>query len=336
MDFLNGAVSIGRWFDVTVRIHILFILYAGFRLYSAGSDWREEAIFITMLFGIVLLHEFGHCFGARSVGGRAHDILLWPLGGLAFAEAPMTPWAQFVTVAAGPAVNVVLATGSALVLFGSTGQFDPRFLIPFSGAWFWPGTTEVWQLYLTMFLAINLLLFWFNMLPVYPMDGGQLLRAILWKPMGLQRATMLAAQAGVVGGAGFVVYGIMNQFFMLIILGLFGASSAWQQYQAARHGHIQEDFGYAARTRGPAGRQRTGGWFGRRSGSSAPANPNPGGWERRTDEAADFAVEVDRILRKVHEHGIASLSYIERQKLERHSAALREREIEERRLRNET
>ncbi|MBK8913962.1 MAG: hypothetical protein IPM64_05035 [Phycisphaerales bacterium] len=336
MDFLNSAVPIGRWFDVTVRIHVLFILYAGFRLFGAGAEWRDEAIFITMLFGVVLLHEFGHCFGARSVGGRAHDILLWPLGGLAFAEAPMTPWAQFVTVAAGPLVNVVLAAGTAALLFATTGDFSPRFFIPFSMMWYWPGSDSEWQLYAGMFLRINLLLFWFNMLPVFPMDGGQLLRAILWKPMGLRSATMLSAQVGIVGGAAFIVYGVMNQFFMLIILGLFGASSAWQQYVAARHGHIQEDFGYASRVRGPTLRQRAGGWLGRREAPSGPVNPNPGGWERRAAEQAEFSAEVDRILRKVHEHGIASLSYIERQKLERHSAMLREGEEQERRMRNET
>jgi len=60
------------------------------------------------LFVIVLLHEYGHCFAARSVGGNAEEIILTPLGGLAMAYAPHDPWARFVTVIGGPLVNVAI------------------------------------------------------------------------------------------------------------------------------------------------------------------------------------------------------------------------------------
>ena len=59
-----------------------------------------------LLFGIILLHEFGHCFGARYVDGDAKEVLIWPLGGLAFVDVPHTPRALFIATAAGPAVNV--------------------------------------------------------------------------------------------------------------------------------------------------------------------------------------------------------------------------------------
>lgn len=107
MDFLNGSFPLFRFAGISVRIHILFILFIGMRLLDGRGNFESELIFLTMLFGVVLLHEFGHCFGARAVGGDAENILLWPLGGLAYANAPMTPWAQFVTVACGPLVNVV-------------------------------------------------------------------------------------------------------------------------------------------------------------------------------------------------------------------------------------
>jgi len=61
-----------------------------------------------LLFFSVLLHEFGHCFAARSVDGEANEVLLWPLGGLAKCELPHSAWAHFVTAAGGPAVNVLL------------------------------------------------------------------------------------------------------------------------------------------------------------------------------------------------------------------------------------
>jgi Zn-dependent protease len=73
-----------------------------------------------LLFVSVLLHELGHCFGARAVDGDANDVLLWPLGGLAFAEVPHTPRAHFITTAAGPAVNLLLCSIVCLALAVST------------------------------------------------------------------------------------------------------------------------------------------------------------------------------------------------------------------------
>ena len=60
------------------------------------------------LFAIVLTHEFGHQFACRSVGGKTHDIILWPLGGVAYVSPPQRPGAQLWSIAAGPLVNVLL------------------------------------------------------------------------------------------------------------------------------------------------------------------------------------------------------------------------------------
>src|SRR5207248_2419203 len=78
--------------------------------------WIDAAIFMLILFVSVLLHEFGHCFAARSVGGDAQEVLLWPLGGLANVDVPARPLAHFLTAAAGPAVNIVLAVLAGLLL----------------------------------------------------------------------------------------------------------------------------------------------------------------------------------------------------------------------------
>ena len=128
MDFLNGSFRVGRLFGITIRVHILFVIWIAWRLIASGDGWQFHAAFLGMLFGIVLLHEFGHCFGARSVGGFAENILMWPLGGLAYAHAPMTPWAQFVTVASGPLVNVGFCVLAGVVhcFFGDVKD-DPLF-----------------------------------------------------------------------------------------------------------------------------------------------------------------------------------------------------------------
>src|ERR1035438_6221634 len=60
------------------------------------------------LFAIVLTHEFGHQLSCRQVGGQTHDIVLWPLGGVAYVSPPQRPGAQLWSIAAGPLVNVVL------------------------------------------------------------------------------------------------------------------------------------------------------------------------------------------------------------------------------------
>src|SRR6188474_824206 len=147
---LNWSFPIGTIFGIRVRVHILFLLLVLFRawpdveLTRQGVDAAEQILqnmrWIGLLFGSVLLHEFGHCFGCRSVGGRADDILMWPLGGLAFCDPPQRPWPEFVTVACGPLVNVVLAGGSYLMLIAWLGAAAmPVSLDPFH-----PWTAAYW------------------------------------------------------------------------------------------------------------------------------------------------------------------------------------------------
>src|SRR5207253_7891282 len=105
---LMWSPTIGHVSGVRIRVHMLFILYIVFELIGAGSAFFTTAHYLFILFGSVFLHELGHCFTARRVGGSADDVLMWPLGGLATVDAPRTPWPQFLVVAGGPAVNVVL------------------------------------------------------------------------------------------------------------------------------------------------------------------------------------------------------------------------------------
>lgn len=317
MDFLNGSFPLFRFAGISVRIHILFILFIGMRLLDGRGNFEAELIFLTMLFGVVLLHEFGHCFGARAVGGDAENILLWPLGGLAYANAPMTPWAQFVTVACGPLVNVVFFLASAAILILATGDWGVIGWNPF-GDWGVRYITADWQRWLAIFFQINYMLFLFNMLPFFPMDGGQLFRTFIWPFFGLRLATIYAAQLGLGGAALFGVWGLTQGRTMLVVMALFGGMTCWQHLRAAQHGYVVEDYSPPR-----VGRRGGGFWSrlfgGRRSEpfSRPMENPNPGGWERRMNEEERIEAEVDRILKKVSEEGVQSLTYVERQTLER-------------------
>ena len=129
-DPFRWSVPLGRLFGVAVRIHVWFPVFALMLILRVAFQpppeppappplpnlWVDACIILVLLFVAVLLHELGHCFGARLVDGDAHEVLLWPLGGLAAVEVPHTPRAHFVTAAAGPAVNLVLCCAMALVL----------------------------------------------------------------------------------------------------------------------------------------------------------------------------------------------------------------------------
>ncbi len=333
MDFLGGSIRIGRLFDVDVRVHMLYLIWMGLELARAGDSWRIELLFLGLLFFIILVHEFGHCFGARAVGGDARQILMWPLGGLAYAHAPMTPWAQFVTVAAGPLVNVIFCVGAALALMISTGQVGVVPLNPLNGPMLFRDFAP-WQDYVAWFYWINLMILCFNLLPIYPLDGGQLFMTILWPWIGLHRATDVACKIGIGGAVVLGVLAIQHERFMLLAIAFFGAMTCWQRLQALKYGMVVDEriagIAHVRRQRGASWWSRM---FGRRTHEPRPRpkpptteNPNPGAWQATLREDTRLDHEVDRILQKVHDHGMRSLTYIERQTLERATRMRQERE----------
>src|SRR5438128_2513786 len=120
-DPFSWSFSLGRLFGVSVRIHIFFpviaaalVLRAAFAKDADPRVWVDASVVVLMLFVAVLLHEFGHCLGARLVDGDASEVLLWPLGGLASVEVPHTWGAHLITAAAGPLANVALCVISAI------------------------------------------------------------------------------------------------------------------------------------------------------------------------------------------------------------------------------
>lgn len=129
-DPINWALPIYRLFGILVRVHLFFPIVAlgvFLRLSSQAGNLISDGelfVFVVVLpFLLVLLHEYGHCFAARSVGGTADQILMWPLGGLAFVTCPETPRANFITTIAGPMVNLVICVICSLALLA--GGYSP-------------------------------------------------------------------------------------------------------------------------------------------------------------------------------------------------------------------
>ena len=148
---------------------------------------------LALLFLSVLLHEFGHCFGARSVNGDASEVLLWPLGGLANVDVPNTPRTHFITAASGPLVNL----GLCLLTAGALAVMHPQALQPPWNPLGYPGRNGEDNIVLTAWsgdpvtlstysaAAWVARLFWVNyvlsllnlVLVGFPMDAGRMFQA---------------------------------------------------------------------------------------------------------------------------------------------------------------
>lgn len=188
----SGAFRLFRFAGVDVYLHWTWFLAAWYFIGLRGSAYSSLAWNIAeyiALFVIVLMHEFGHALAARQVGGESREIILWPFGGIAFAKVPPRPGAEAWAVAAGPLVNVVLlpVLWGVLWLAGTQGWAEAR-----------PELAD----FLSQIFVINIVLLVFNVLPIYPLDGGQFLRALLWFKLGRARSLQIATIIGFIGIAG--------------------------------------------------------------------------------------------------------------------------------------
>jgi Zn-dependent protease len=144
-DPITWSFPIGRVFGIQVRVHamlplvMLALILKATTTKDAGITLGDAAIVMAILFVSVLLHELGHCFAARAVDGDASEMLLWPLGGLAYCDLPHTPRAHLICALGGPAVNALLAVlaGSALAFSTLSPPINP-FDSPYHpGLWHW-------------------------------------------------------------------------------------------------------------------------------------------------------------------------------------------------------
>jgi len=273
-DPLSWSMPLGRLFGINIRVHILFpivavglILRAAYRKNQPPIDgaWIDETLIVALLFISVLLHEFGHCFGARAVNGDASEVLLWPLGGLAWVDVPNTPKANFLTTAAGPAVNLFLCLVCGLMLF----------FLPEQGAlqppWhplYYPGRSEVsghLAFYLSSWTArdpidvglyslpallarlfwVNWFLFLLNVVLIgFPLDGGRMFQAALWPHVGYRQATLAAVFAGFITMFVVALWGIIADEMMALCLAAFIYFACKHQWLVLETGGDESIFGY--------------------------------------------------------------------------------------------
>lgn len=330
---INWSFRVGRLFDIDIRVHITFVICAvvliAMEMPGAGSETSTPlgSVLVqalgtyAILFAVVLLHELGHCFGARYCDGEADEVLLWPLGGLAYTNPPHNPSAHMITTVAGPLVNVVLCAVCSAVLavwVGRLGAIPWNPLHPM-----WPADRTILptpgQLWVMRVFGISYILLLFNLLPIFPFDGGRMVQAWLWPKKGYRTSMQIATATGMVGAIVVALFSLFTeQTWLLLMIAVFGYITCWQQRQQLR---MQSEFdtdelgydfsrGYTSLAAAEPRPRKPGlltQWRARRAAVKALR-------ERKQHEEHQRAVED--ILRKVAQSGLASLTPRQRRILE--------------------
>lgn len=224
MPTQQGAIRLFRLAGIDVFLHWSWFVVAVYEIQVRASDYSSpvwNVLEYLALFLIVTLHEFGHSLACRQVGGTAERIVLWPLGGVAYVRPPQRPGATLWSLAAGPLVNVVLVP-----VFMGVGLLGGQL------GW-WQDHPNLFQLVRAVSF-MNLMILVFNLLPVYPLDGGQILRSLLWYPLGRARSLLAATALGFLGVLALAALAVSVRSIWLGILAVFVAFNCWSGFQQAR------------------------------------------------------------------------------------------------------
>lgn len=223
--FRLPSIRIGRLFGIPVELNaswflVLVLVSAGLAFGYFPVDFPGRPLWVDVLsgtvaallfFGSIVLHEVSHSVVARRVGLNVDKVTLFLFGGVAqLSEEPRTPGSEFVMAVAGPSASVLVAFASfcAYVL-----------LVTF-------GVSDRWWAPLPYLAQVNLLVAGFNLLPGFPMDGGRVVRSLLWWASGDKRiATRVAGIGGQLVGWMLILaglYGVYLRLFGLLWLALLG------------------------------------------------------------------------------------------------------------------
>lgn len=233
---LGWSINLFRVFGIQLAVHASFVLLL---LYSAVQGWQDGewigvALHVALtvaFFFCVILHELGHSLTARRYGIRVPRILLLPIGGMAEMESiPRQPSQELLITIAGPAVNFAIV----LLLWVTVGlpsglPWNPEFEKSFEGIG-------------------QLLLYWngvmglFNLVPVFPMDGGRILRSLLATQLPYLRATWWAVMVARVLAVGFIAWALYAGNVMLAVLFTFILFAGNAEYRFALRREQEEAY----------------------------------------------------------------------------------------------
>lgn len=322
------SFPVGTWFATRIRISVFFpvlVLYFAMRVH----DISLGLIIGGVLFGLILVHEYAHIFAARLTGGYGEEILIWPLGGLAFCHPGYSFKSRLLTPAAGPIFHALfclvllypmLQTGQLAVSLNplSMGELDLS-----------PSMSMLSKLVIITF-SINWILLLLNLIPVYPLDGGRVLQTLLSRRLTSEGATQLYIRIGVIFGFGFLLIGMFVDNTMVVCLGAMVLVLNMQEsFRMQSADNYDDSF---------MGYDFSQGYTSLEKDTDAPQLPKKSAFvrwrekratekaEREIQQAADEEQQVDTILAKLHQEGRDALSAAEHQLLKRVSDRLRNKE----------
>jgi Zn-dependent protease len=246
------TLTLGRLFDIRVGVHVSWLaVYAfmtvalarGLGMLPPPEAYALAALCALALFASVVAHELAHALVARRFGVRTNAITLFLFGGVAtLEEEPSSPKADALIAAACPLFSAALALGGLLPVLAVD-----RFAAP-------GGLRDAIGLLGTYVVLANAVLALFNAIPAYPMDGGRVLRALLWRrSRDRNAATNAASRVGVAFALLFVAAGVFVVaathdivYGWYAILGAFLLRQGWSQERATRAQHPDAEAAAAA------------------------------------------------------------------------------------------
>lgn len=232
---MDGSIKLFRVWGIDIRMHPTFpliLVWAALQYgLLQGQGWAGVAFGIVvtlLLFVIVVLHELGHSYAALRYRVPVRRIVLLPIGGVAELEGmPENPRQELVIALAGPAVNGLLAV--LLWLVARAVRLGDELLPGPALDLFERGALAGGEAVFRYIFIANLFLGLFNLLPIFPLDGGRVLRALLALRLPYVRATAIAAGIGQAAAWLFGLWGILSGNFFMIILAVFVYMGAGQE-----------------------------------------------------------------------------------------------------------
>ncbi|MBI4347130.1 MAG: site-2 protease family protein [Elusimicrobia bacterium] len=247
MSVVKGLWTIGRVFGIPVAIHPSWLAILGLIVWSLGADyfpmhhpglaggesWPLALLAAILFFASVLVHELAHSLAARAQGVPVTGITLFLLGGLSGLRGEISrPRTELTVAAAGPLASLVLAAA-----FAAAWRVALPWNMPIAAAAF--------------YLAFgNLALAVFNLLPGFPLDGGRVLRAVVWWVRGdSDHATRVAVSAGKAVAVVLGLYGLAATLLLSWPSGLWSVLVAWFLWDTASEEAVRADLSAALRGR---------------------------------------------------------------------------------------
>ncbi len=231
------SFRLGRAFGIPLYLHATFLLLPLATLIMSWPMGPPGVLFMLALvlstFTCVVLHELGHALAARAFGIPTRDITLYPIGGVARLDSTGTRPVEEICIAlAGPAVNLTLALMLSPVVAGIYLAHLPvgqQAVLAGAG-----GPLAFLATYAVALCAVNLGLMTFNLLPLFPMDGGRVLRALLALGLGMLPATEIAAGIGLVLAIALGLFGLWAKSLSLALVAAFVVVMGRLELQALR------------------------------------------------------------------------------------------------------